>query len=223
LWHIMKIYSSYGHNEFIICAGYKGYMIKEFFANYILNNTSVTFDLKESKIIYHDQEIEPWKVTIVDTGSNTMTGGRIKRIQKYVDNESFFMTYGDGVSDINIDKLLYSHNSSRAMATMTVVQPGGRFGVVKMNEDGKARSFNEKPQGDGTWINGGFFVLQPGIFDLLDDDSTIWEQGPLNMLAENNQLNCFKHHGFWRPMDTLKDKNDLNEIWNSGKAEWKVW
>ncbi len=223
LWHIMKIYSFYGYNEFIICAGYKGYMIKEFFANYVLNNTSVTFDLKESRIIYHDQEIEPWKVTVVDTGANTMTGGRIKRIQRYIGDEPFMLTYGDGVANVSLSELVAAHNASEKMATMTVVQPGGRFGVVNVKEDGTAASFTEKPKGDGNWINGGFFVLEPGVFNLLADDNTIWEQQPLNTLANNGQLNCYKHKGFWRPMDTLKDKGDLNKLWDTNQAEWKIW
>lgn len=223
LWHIMKIYSYYGYNEFIICAGYKGHIIKEYFANYIFQNSSVTFDLQHNKIEYHENEVEPWKVTIVDTGSETMTGGRIKRVEKYLNHEPFLLTYGDGVADINIPDLIKSHNSSGKYATMTVVQPTGRFGVVQIEEDHTISKFQEKPKGDGNWINGGFFVLEPEIFNLIQNDQTSWEKEPLELLADNKQLNAFHHKGFWRPMDTLKDKKDLNELWNVNKATWKIW
>jgi glucose-1-phosphate cytidylyltransferase len=223
LWHIMKIYSHYGYDEFIICAGYKGHIIKEYFANYILQNTSVTFDLQHNKIEFHEQEVEPWKVTIVDTGSETMTGGRIKKIQKYIGNETFMLTYGDGVANIDINALIASHKTSGKLATLTAVQPFGRFGLLKIESDGRVSDFNEKPRTDGSYINGGFFVLEPDVFDLIKDEKTIWEREPLETLAHTGKLNCFKHHGFWRPMDTLKDKGDLNELWNTNNAEWKIW
>jgi glucose-1-phosphate cytidylyltransferase len=223
LWHIMKIYSHFGFNEFIICAGYKGYIIKEYFANYVLHNTSVTFDLKQNKIEYHEQDIEPWKVTVVDTGAQTSTGGRIKQIQKYVGNEPFLLTYGDGVANIDLSALIASHRKAGKQATITGVQPFGRFGLLQIEANGLVSNFNEKPRGDGNWINGGFFVLEPSVFDLIQSNTTVWEREPLELLAHREQLNCYRHAGFWRPMDTLKDKADLNELWSTNKAEWKIW
>ncbi len=223
LWHIMKIYSSFGFTDFVICGGYKNYYIKEYFANYVLHNTTITVDLKNNAIEYHKNEVEPWNITIVDTGDDTMTGGRIKRIQPYIGDERFMLTYGDGVGNINLNALLQSHIDSKKEATLTTVQPVGRFGVIDINETGAVNNFNEKPKGDGVWINSGFFVLEPSIFNLLENDHTIWEKHPVETLAAKGQLNAYKHFGFWRPMDTLKDKNDLNELWSANKAEWKTW
>lgn len=224
LWHIMKIYSAYGFNDFIICCGYKGYMIKEYFANYFMHQADITVDLGKNSIEIHKSKAEPWKITLVDTGMNTMTGGRIKRVMDYVGNKSFMLTYGDGVSNINIKALVEFHWKAQKLATVTAVQPSGRFGAIALSEEFTVRSFTEKPAADGSWINGGFFVLEPGIFDYIkDDDATVWERSPLESLAKDNQLAAFKHTGFWRPMDTLRDRIELDNMWNTGKAEWKIW
>jgi glucose-1-phosphate cytidylyltransferase len=222
LWHIMKIYSTYDINEFIICCGYKGYLIKEYFANYFLHMSDVTFDMKQNKMEVHRKFVEPWKVTLVDTGIDTMTGGRLKKVKEYLRDETFCFTYGDGVSDINISDLIAFHSREKTLATVTAVQPPGRFGTLNL-ENNKITDFKEKPAGDGNWINGGFFVLEPGIFDYIQSDSTIWEREPLEHMAKDNQLSAFKHTGFWLPLDTLRDKNHLEELWNSGKAPWKIW
>jgi len=222
LWHIMKIYSSYGFNDFIICLGYKGYIIKEYFANYFLHMSDVTIDLKNNQIEVHNVKAEPWKVTLVDTGLNTMTGGRIKRIQKYIGNETFMLTYGDGVGNINIEELLNFHKKHGKYATLTAVQPSGRFGALDLNEN-QVKAFKEKPKGDGAWINGGFFVLEPQIFEYIEGDETIWERDPLENLAKDGQLMAYKHTGFWKPMDTLRDKRELEALWQSGNPPWKVW
>lgn len=224
LWHIMKIYSFYGFNEFIICCGYKGYVIKEYFANYFLHQADVTFDLKENQVHIHQSFAEPWKVTLIDTGLHTMTGGRINRIKEYVDNETFMLTYGDGVSDVNIKELVEMHNKNGKFATLTAVQPAGRFGALAIAPSSVISSFSEKPQGDGSWINGGFFVLQPEIFDYINEgDSTIWERKPLERLAIDQQLIAYKHTGFWRPMDTLRDKIELEQMWEKTNCPWKLW
>lgn len=223
LWHIMKYYSHFGHNDFIICLGYKGYVIKEFFYNYFLHHSDTTIDIANNKIDYHDSYAEPWKVTLINTGLDTMTGGRIKRIQKYVGEESFMLTYGDGLSDVDINALIEFHNNSGKQATVTAVQPLGRFGSLKFDDDDNVESFIEKPKGDKTWINGGFFVLEPEIFKYIDNDSSIWEKTPLEKLATNKQLSAYKHHGFWQPMDTLRDKRELQKHWENNEAKWKVW
>ena len=222
IWHIMKIYSSHGINDFVICAGYKGYMIKEYFANYFLHMSDVTFDMRSNSMEVHHRKAEPWRVTVVDTGDETMTGGRIKRIRDYVDGESFCCTYGDGVGDIDIGALVRFHQKSGLTATLTGVQPPGRFGALMIEQD-RVVSFQEKPQGDGSWINGGFFVLNPAVFELIDGDRTLWEKEPLERLAADRQLGIFRHDGFWRPMDTLRDKDELENLWESGKAPWKNW
>lgn len=222
LWHIVKIYSSYGFNDFIICLGYKGYIIKEFFANYFLHTSDVTIDLKDNKIEVHSVKAEPWKVTLVDTGLNTMTGGRIKRIKPFVENQTFMLTYGDGVGNIDIKKLLEFHKSHGKYATLTAVQPSGRFGALHLEGD-KVKEFEEKPKGDGAWVNGGFFVLEPQIFDYIEGDETIWEKEPLENLAKDGQLMAYKHTGFWKPMDTLRDKRELELLWQSGNPPWKIW
>ncbi len=221
LWHILKIYSSHGINDFVICAGYKGYVIKEYFANYFLHMSDVTFDMTNNTMEVHHKKAEPWKVTIIDTGEDTMTGGRIKRIQPYVDG-TFCCTYGDGVGDINLTNAIEFHKKSGLKATLTGVQPPGRFGALQLKDD-KVLSFQEKPEGDGSWINGGFFVLEPSIFDEIDGDACIWERQPLENLAKQKQLGIYKHQGFWRPMDTLRDKLELENLWDSGKAPWKSW
>lgn len=224
LWHIMKIYSSYGINDFIICLGYKGYYIKEYFAHYFLHESDVTFDFRnDNKQIIHTQHAEPWKVTLVDTGLNTMTGGRVKRIKDYVNNETFMLTYGDGVSDVNITNLLDCHKKHQKIATVTSVQPEGRFGALGLNEKNEVLGFKEKPQGEMGWINGGFFVLEPKIFGYIAGDTTLFEREPLEQLAKENELVAHKHQGFWLPMDTLRDKERLESLWDSGKAPWKVW
>lgn len=223
IWHIMKIYSAFGHNEFIICCGYKGYMLKEYFANYFLHNSDVTFDIPQNKMITHQSFSEPWKVTLVDTGDETMTGGRIKRVQKYVGKNMFMLTYGDGVGDINVEELIHCHRSHGRLATLTAVQPPGRFGALELGDDDVVNAFQEKPTGDGGFINGGFFVLQPEIFDYIKDDQTIWEREPLERMAKENQLGAYKHKGFWQPMDTMRDKGQLEKMWSSGKAPWKMW
>lgn len=224
LWHIMKIYSAHGINEFIICCGYKGHMIKEYFANYYLHHADVTFDMRENRMTVHHTEIEPWQVTLVDTGENTMTGGRIKRIQPYVGNETFCLTYGDGVSDVDIRALIAYHREQGVTATLTAVQPPGRFGAFTLGENqALIESFKEKPSGDGAYVNGGFFVVEPAAFDLIAGDDTVWEREPLEQLAQSGQLAAYRHHGFWHPMDTLRDKNYLEGLWQSGRAPWKIW
>ena len=223
LWHIMKIYSHFGINDFVVCAGYKGYVIKEFFANYWLHTSDVTFNMKSNSVEIHDQRAEPWRVTVVDTGDMTNTGGRLKRVQHFVGNEPFCFTYGDGVGDIDIGELIEFHKLKGRMATLTAVQPPGRYGALEIVDDGKVDSFKEKPTGDGGSINGGFFVVQPEAFNLIDGDSTSWEQTVLSRIASDGQLSAFPHSGFWRPMDTLRDKNQLEDLWASGKAPWKLW
>ncbi len=223
LWHILKIYSHYNINEFIICCGFKGYLIKEYFANYFLHTSDITLDIANDKIKIHSQTTEPWKITLVDTGENTMTGGRLKRVKKYIDDDIFCLTYGDGLADINIDHLIKSHIKSGKEATITAVKPPGRFGSLNIKSDNSVISFLEKPDGDGGWINGGFFVCNSKVIDRIEDDQTIWEQEPLNSLAKDNQLNGYKHRGFWRPMDTLRDKIYIEDLWNSKRAPWKIW
>lgn len=224
LWHIMKIYSSYGFNDFIVCLGYKGYVIKEYFANLFLHNADVTIDIKNNKLEVHNNLAEDWKITLVETGQNTLTGGRIKRIQKYIGNETFMLTYGDGVSNVNISELIKFHNEHKKNCTVTAVQPSGRFGVLQINQESFVESFHEKRTEDIGWINGGFFVCNPEVFNYITEgDNSIWERDPLETLAKEKQLLCYKHPGFWRPMDSLKDKMDLNQLWDLGKAEWKIW
>ncbi len=224
LWHIMKIYSAHGVTDFIICCGYKGYVIKEYFANYFLHTSDVTFDMSNNSMQVHQQNAEPWRVTLVDTGEDTMTGGRLQRVASYLQGEeAFCFTYGDGVSDVNITDLISFHRKHGLWATLTAAYPPGRFGALDIHIDQKVATFKEKPKGDGGMINGGFFVLSPKVIDLLKDDQTVWEREPLETLAESNQLKAFKHEGFWQPMDTLRDKNYLDELWRSGRAPWKVW
>lgn len=224
LWHIMKIYAAYGIEEFIICCGYKGYVIKEYFANYFLHMSDVTFDMRFNQMNVHTGKAEPWRVTLVDTGEETMTGGRLKRVREHIGNETFCFTYGDGLSDVDITKLIEFHRQQKTLATVTATQPSGRFGALNFGEDAsKVASFMEKPEGDGGWINGGYFVLEPDVIDFIDDDSTIWERKPLEKLAGMGQLSAYKHHGFWQPMDTLRDKNTLEDLWKTGKAPWKVY
>jgi len=222
LWHILKIYSHHGINDFIVCCGYKGYVIKEYFANYFLHSSDVTFDMSDNSMLVHSRKAEPWKVTLVDTGEATMTGGRLARVRDYLEDESFCFTYGDGVADVDISKLIAFHRSEARQATLTAVRPPGRFGSLAF-ERGRVLAFEEKPQGDGSWMNGGFFVLEPAVLDLIDGDQCTWEQRPLQTLAENNQLSAYHHQGFWQPMDTLRDKNLLEDLWQSGRAPWKVW
>lgn len=224
LWHIMKIYSGFGYNDFIILCGYKGYMIKEYFANYYRHMADMTIDMAKNTTEYHLNKAEPWRVTLIDTGADTMTGGRIKRVQKYVGNEPFMLTYGDGVADIDINKLVAFHKSHGKHITMTSVQPEGRFGALHINEESQnVISFQEKPKGDGVWINGGFFVCQPEVFDYIEGDNTIFEREPLENLALEKELFTFKHKGFWKPMDTLRDKIMLDELITQNKAPWMVW
>jgi glucose-1-phosphate cytidylyltransferase len=223
LWHIMKLYSAHGVNDFVICCGYKGYMIKEYFANYFLHMSDVTFDMASNNDVQiHQQHAEPWKITLIDTGEDTLTGGRLKRVHQYLNDEDFCFTYGDGVGDIDITKLIAFHKAHGKQATVTAVQPPSRFGALDM--DGTSViNFTEKPLGDGMYINGGFFVLSPKVIDLIKDDSTIWERKPLETLAISGQLQAFMHNGFWQPMDTLRDKRHLDDLWAGGKAPWKVW
>lgn len=227
LWHIMKIYSHYGINDFIVCCGYKGHMIKEYFSNYFLFNSDITFDMKNDQRVVHQMNSEPWKVTLVDTGLNTMTGGRLRRVKEYIGNETFCLTYGDGVSDVDINSLIMHHKNFGGLATLTSVRQHGRFGVFNLPiGESKINYFKEKPKGDGedtAWINGGFFVLEPEVIDYIEDDSTVFERGPLEKMATDGKLFAFRHTGFWQPMDTLRDKNLLEELWLSGKAPWKVW
>ena len=225
LWHIMKTYSYYGFNDFIICLGYKGYVIKEFFADYYLHMSDVTFDFTKGGVTtIHNNVAEPWKVTLVDTGLDTQTGGRIKKIQRYIGNEAFFLTYGDGVSNININQLLEYHKSKNHMATISAVRPGGRYGVLEINDSNRITNFREKAVEDGGWINAGFMVLEPGVFDYIDDDENeVFEQRPLERLALDEQLDAYKYEGFWKCMDTQRDKFALEDMWNGGNAPWKVW
>jgi glucose-1-phosphate cytidylyltransferase len=225
LWHIMKIYSAHDVNEFVICCGYKGYVIKDYFANYFLHMSDVTVDMKNNEMEVHQNSAEPWKVTLVDTGDGTMTGGRLKRVKDYIGYETFCMTYGDGVANVDIKRLIHFHQEQKTLATLTAVQPPGRFGTFNLAQgQTKIPSFREKPKGDGgAWINGGFFVLEPAVIDYIKDDSTVWEQEPLQKLAQDGMLSAYRHYGFWHPMDTLRDKNVLVDLWQSDKAPWKVW
>ena len=222
IWHIMKIYSSYGFNEFVILLGYKGYIIKEYFSNYFLHQSDVTIDLKSNDMTIHQNSGEPWKVTLLDTGLNTMTGGRIKRAEPYLGKDPFFMTYGDGVSDVDISALLEYHKKQKSIVTLTAVQPSGRYGSLSIL-DGKVSNFIEKPAGDNLWINGGFFVCQPEIFDYLKNDKTVFEESPLSNLSNNGQLSAMKHHGYWQCMDTLRDKDTLTRMLIENEAPWKIW
>lgn len=223
LWHIMKIYSAFGFNEFVVCLGYKGYMIKEYFSNYFLHNCDVTFDMRTHGMEVHQNANEPWHVTLVDTGSDTMTGGRIKRVADYIGDETFMLTYGDGVADVDLTALLAFHRAHGKRATVTAVQPAGRFGAMELGDGDVVRCFQEKPEGDGGWINGGFFVLEPSVIDLIDGDATLWEREPIEALANADELLAYKHRGFWQPMDTLRDKQHLDTLWKSGRAPWKTW
>lgn len=223
LWHIMKIYSSYGATDFVICLGYKGYVIKEYFANYFLHMSDVTFDMSKNEMTVHEAKAEPWRVTLVNTGDDSMTGGRLKRIKTYVaDEPAFCFTYGDGVADINIDDLVAFHRKEGRLVTMTATQPPGRFGAVELDGT-RIKRFIEKPRGDGNWINGGFFVASPKVLDYIEGDDTVWEDAPLERLAEEGQLAAYTHSGFWHPLDTLRDKNYLEELWSHGKAPWRTW
>lgn len=223
LWHIMKIYSTHGINEFVICCGYKGYVIKEYFANYFLHMSDVTFDMDANTMEVHHKKAEPWKVTLVDTGDGTMTGGRLKRVAEYVKNDEMFcFTYGDGVSNVDISALIEFHKAQGTLATLTATLPPGRFGALDINGN-KIERFEEKPKGDGAFINGGFFVLSPKVIDLIDNDETTWEKEPLETLANQGELSAYQHTGFWQPMDTLRDKNYLETLWKSGEAPWKIW
>ena len=223
IWHIMKIYSSHGFNDFVICLGYKGYVIKEYFANYILHRSDVTIDLKENKIKMHDSKAEPWNITLIDTGLNTMTGGRIKRVKKYIGEETFLLTYGDGVANVNIQESVATHKKHGKLCTVTAVQPSGRFGAIIVGDDNSVKAFAEKPKGDGAWINGGFFVCEPGVTDYIKDDSSIWEREPMEKICADGQMMVYKHEGFWKPMDTLRDKKELENEWLTGTAKWKTW
>ncbi|TKC16985.1 glucose-1-phosphate cytidylyltransferase [Robertmurraya kyonggiensis] len=224
LWHIMKIYSEYGFNDFVICLGYKSFYIKEYFAHYFLHESDVTFDFRNgNKQIIHNVNAEPWKVTLVDTGLETMTGGRLKRVKQYLDNETFMLTYGDGVSDVNIKELVEFHKTHGKLATVTTTQPSGRFGALALGDNNEVTAFQEKPQGDGGWVNAGYFVMEPEVIDYIDGDDTILEKAPLENLALDGQLSAFKHTGYWQPMDTLRDKNHLESLWVKNEAPWKLW
>ncbi|MBX2995763.1 MAG: glucose-1-phosphate cytidylyltransferase [Bdellovibrionaceae bacterium] len=222
LWHIMKIYSSHGINDFIICSGYKGYMIKEYFANYFLHTSDITFDLQKNSLELHSSRTENWRVTIVDTGLDTMTGGRMKRVRSFLGDQDFCMTYGDGVGNVNISELVRFHQSKNRLATVTALRPPGRFGHISL-KDQMITGFVEKPDGENTWINGGFFVLNPRVLDEIQGDDTVWERGPMESLAAQGQMSAYVHQGFWQPMDTLRDKNMLEDLWRTGKAPWKIW
>ncbi len=223
LWHIMKIYSAHGFNDFVVCLGYKGYIIKEYFANYFLHQSDVTIDLCTNQIHTHDSQAEPWKITLVDTGKDSMTGGRIRRVRHHIGDEPFLLTYGDGVGNINLTELVNFHRAHGKRCTLTAVQPSARFGALDVSETDGVRSFLEKPKGDGAWINGGFFVCQPDVFGYIAGDDTTWERYPMETLAAEGELMAFKHNGFWKPMDTLRDKLELETAWNNGTAEWKIW
>jgi glucose-1-phosphate cytidylyltransferase len=222
LWHIMKIYSHWGINDFVICLGYKGYVIKEYFANYFLHMSDVTFDIARNKMEVHQRNAEPWRVTLVDTGQDTLTGGRLKRVASYLGDETFCFTYGDGVTDLNIRQLVEFHRNHGRAATLTAIQPPGRYGAVLIDQT-RVTSFKEKPDGDGAWINGGFFVLEPGALDYIVGDHTSWETVPLERMAQDNQLRAYQHRGFWQAMDTIRDRNHLEELWQSTRAPWKCW
>jgi glucose-1-phosphate cytidylyltransferase len=222
LWHIMKIYSHYGINDFVICLGYRGYVIKEYFANYFLHMSDVTFDMAENRMEVHQNSAEPWRVTLIDTGADTMTGGRLKRVRDHIGDEAFCFTYGDGVADIDIAAQLAFHRAHKKLATVTAIQPPGRYGALDIDA-GRVLSFQEKPAGDGAWINGGFFILEPRVIDHIDGDQTSWEATPLVQLAAQGELMSYQHRGFWQPMDTLRDKNHLEDLWAAGRAPWKVW
>lgn len=222
LWHILKVYSHHGINEFVICLGYKGYLIKEYFANYFLHRSDVTIDLRNNSMDVHHKHAEPWRITLVDTGIETQTGGRLKRVAPYIGSETFCFTYGDGLSDVDIGALVEFHRRNGTCATVTAVQPPGRFGALDIRE-GRISRFEEKPSGDGAWVNGGFFVLEPSALEYIANDDTIWERQPLETLAANGQLSAYAHRGFWQPMDTLRDRVKLEELWSSGNAPWKVW
>jgi glucose-1-phosphate cytidylyltransferase len=222
LWHIMKIYSAHGINDFIICCGYKGYIIKEYFANYFLHMSDVTYNMQSNSMKVHENSAEPWSVTLVDTGENTMTGGRLKRVEKYIGDDDFCFTYGDGLSNVNISDTIEFHKKEGRLATLTGVQPPGRFGALNLSGN-SVSSFKEKPHGDGSWINGGFFVLSPKVIDLIDDDSTVWEKKPMESLAAQDQMSAYLHRDFWQPLDTLREKNQLEELWRAGDAPWKIW
>lgn len=226
LWHIMKIYAAHGINDFVICAGYKGYVIKEYFSNYFLHMSDLTFDMQNNSVEVHHKKAEPWRVTVIDTGETTMTGGRIKRIASFIPEDTFCVTYGDGIADINISHLIEFHKKSKATVTLTAVQPPGRYGALSFRADDSSKvvDFREKPVGDGAWINGGFFVLNKSALDYIESgDQTVWEREPLEKIAASQGLNAYKHRGFWQPMDTLRDRNDLQSLWESGKAPWKIW
>ncbi len=222
LWHILKIYSFYGINEFIICCGYKGYLIKEYFANYFLHSSDVTFDMTRNKMEVHQHNVEPWKITLIDTGEDTLTGGRLRRVAPFLDKESFCFTYGDGVANVDISALINFHKKERCWATLTAVQPPGRFGSLEF-ERGRVLAFDEKPQGDGAWINGGFFVLEPEVLEFIEGDHSIWERDCLPEIASKGQLNAFQHKGFWQPMDTMRDRSLLEDLWKKDQAPWKIW
>lgn len=223
LLHIMKIYSSFGHDDFVICLGYMGYSIKEYFSNYALHRTDVTYDFGTGQHIFYNSQAEPWRVTLIDTGLETMTGGRLKRVVPYLGGSTFMMTYGDGVADIDLDALVAEHRRHGRAATVTAVQPSGRFGALELDEDGAVSAFREKPQDEIGWINGGFFVLEPSVVDLVDGDATVWEREPLEMLAERGQLGAYRHRGFWQPVDTLREKRLLEGLWETGRAPWRRW
>jgi glucose-1-phosphate cytidylyltransferase len=224
LWHIMKIYSAHGIDDFIICCGYKGYLIKEYFANYFLHTSDITFDMKNNDMEVHQNNAEPWRVTVVDTGENTMTGGRLRRVKEYIGDETFCLTYGDGVGNVDIRRAANFHREQQRLATLTAVQPPGRFGAFQLDRDQNLiPTFKEKPHGDGAWVNGGFFILEPAVMDYIAGDSTVWEREPLEKLAQDGNLAAYRHYGFWQPMDTLRDKHVLEDLWASDQTPWKVW
>ncbi len=223
LWHVMKIYAGAGISDFVICVGYKGYMIKEYFANYFLHMSDVTFDLTKNQMVVHQRFAEPWRVTIVDTGEQTQTGGRLRRVREHLGQETFCFTYGDGVGNVDIAAQLAFHRAHGKLATVTAVEPPGRYGALEVDDRSMVVRFHEKPQVSGAWINGGFFVLEPAVIDRIADDATVWERGPMESLATEGQIAAFQHHGFWQPMDTLREKNQLEQLWASGKAPWKTW
>jgi len=223
IWHIMKIYSAHGYNDFVVCLGYRGYLIKEYFVNYFLHKSDVTIDLTDNSLKVHDSQAEPWKITLVDTGIDSLTGGRIKRIQPHIGDHPFLLTYGDGVSDVNITELVKFHKENGKYCTVTSVQPSGRFGALNIIDDNTVHSFMEKPKGDGSWINGGFFVCEPAVFDYIEGDAITWEREPMENIASEGQMDTYKHDGFWKPMDTLRDKQELEADWVSGNAKWKIW